>query len=382
MMKLSEFLPYFEKVIIELKSSFEESAKFRLKNYKKWQTLLMEAVNEDDIDIDIENDINELNIPDKMKVKMIEIYKEGSINGNRIIIPVKKVESILPNKPIHELINFYGFGEATSKKFEAAEGCNGDDLLDDWAEYTRDNPDNAIIMLSKLPRPANITTQAWESLSEEKRIEKAHARLIKKLETQTKYLHKLNYHQLVGVKHYFNIMKKIPRTEMMKIEKTLKKALYLMNPQLVLTICGSYRRGRAESGDIDCLITHPDINSHDNSVVLGNIVKGLTICGFLVDHLTENGNTKYMGLCKVNETPRRIDIRIIPKDSYPYATLYFTGSKNNNTDMRIVAKKKGYKLNEYGMESILDHRLVKCKSEEEIYEFLGMKYLTPQERDY
>jgi len=155
-----------------------------------------------------------------------------------------------------------------------------------------------------------------------------------------------------------------------------------MNPKLVLTICGSYRRGRAESGDIDCLITHPDINTHDNSIVLGNIVKGLTTCGFLVDHLTENGNTKYMGLCKVAEIPRRIDIRIIPRDSYPFATLYFTGSKNNNTDMRIVAKKKGYKLNEYGMESILDHTLVKCKSEEEIYEFLGMKYLTPKERDY
>ena len=50
--------------------------------------------------------------------------------------------------------------------------------------------------------------------------------------------------------------------------------------------------------------------------------------------------------------------------------------------MRIVAKKKGYKLNEYGMESILDHSMVKCNTEEEIYEYLGMKYLTPTERDY
>ena len=386
-MNLSKFVPFFQSIVIELTSSSDESNKFRLKNYKKWVKLLEEAIAEEDIEIESADDIDELSIPDKMKIKMHEIFNDGSINGKKVEPTEthhtdKLSHQAISLKPKYKLQDFYGFGETTSRKFQEANGINAEDLLDDWRAYIADSPENEIIMLSKRPRPASFTKQAWELLSEDKQHEKAYMALWKDLEAKSRYLHLLNYHQLIGVKHYFNIMKKIPRSEMMKIEKVLKKALNIMNPELVLTICGSYRRGRAESGDIDCLITHPKITTSDNVVLLGNIVKGLTNCGFLVDHLTENGGTKYMGLCKIAETPRRIDIRIIPWDSYPYAILYFTGSKNNNTDMRIVAKKKGYKLNEYGMESILDHSMVKCNTEEDIYEYLGMKYLTPTERDY
>ena len=44
-----------------------------------------------------------------------------------------------------------------------------------------------------------------------------------------------------------------------------------------------------------------------------------------------------------------IDIRLISKKSYPYALLYFTGSKKTNTFMRNQAIKQGYKLSEYGL---------------------------------
>jgi hypothetical protein len=380
-MKLSEFQPFFASVIDELKASSDDTAAFRLKNYKKWQKLLAEAASEDDIEIESVEDIDGLNIPDKMKIKMQEIFKEGSINGQRLqVAEAPKPEFILPTVK-YDLRNFYGFGDATSKKFED-EGITGDHLIDDWNAYVALDRNNEIIMLSKRPRPAKISKQDWDSLSDEQRHDKAFAALMHDLESRTRYLHKLTYHQLIGVKHYFNIMKKIPRAEMLKIQKVLKHALNLMNPDLILTICGSFRRERPESGDIDCFITHKDIHTNDNAGMLSDIIKGLTNINFLVDHLTENGKTKYMGLCKVADTPRRIDIRIISWDSYPFATLYFTGSKNNNTDMRIIAKKKGYKLNEYGMESILDHSMVKCTSEHEIYEFLGMKYLTPKERDY
>ena len=348
----------------------------------KWHKLLLEASNEDDIEIEKDTDIADLNIPDKMKLKMQEILKEGSINGHRVevVSEVAKPQFELPSVK-YELRDFYGFGDATSKKFED-EGITGDHLIDDWNSFIANSPDNAVLMLSKRARPEKIPKHMWDSFTEEQKHMKSFDALIKELESNTRYLHKLNYHQLIGVKHYFNIMKKIPREEMLKIQKVLKHSLKMMNSGLVLTICGSFRRERAESGDIDCLITHRDINTSDNSKMLGDIVKGLTNVGFLVDHLTENGGTKYMGLCKVAEVPRRIDIRVIPWESYPFAILYFTGSKNNNTNMRIAAKKKGYKLNEYGMESILDHKMVKCSSEQEIYEFLGMKYLTPKERDY
>ena len=57
-----------------------------------------------------------------------------------------------------------------------------------------------------------------------------------------------------------------------------------------------------------------------------------------------------MGLCKFEDNPsRRIDIRLIPLDSYGAALLYFTGSGDFNKNMRTYALKKGYTINEYGI---------------------------------
>jgi len=384
-MKIIEFKPYFATIINDLKSSSDESAKFRLKNYIKWLKLLDEC-DDEEIEINNEDDINELNIPEKMKLKMIEIFKEGCINGKKINVKtvssellVKKGENI-ENMECIDLIDFYGFGPASKKTFEE-EGITGYNLLTEWEEFIIQNPENEILLSSKRNKPEIYTNSIWNSFTEEQKNDKIKGNMMDYIARNTKYLKKLNYHQLVGVKHYHNIMKKIPRDEIVKFEKILGKLLKKMNDGLILTICGSYRRGRKESGDIDCFITHKDIVSKNNQEMLNDIVSVLTKCNILVDHLTEYGGTKYMGMGKIGEIPRRIDIRVIPWEAYAYAILYFTGSKNHNLKMRNQARKLGYKLNEYGMENIMDHKLVKCETEEQIFEVLGMEYMDPTQRD-
>jgi DNA polymerase/3'-5' exonuclease PolX len=44
---------------------------------------------------------------------------------------------------------------------------------------------------------------------------------------------------------------------------------------------------------------------------------------------------------------RRISIRLIPQDEYFLALLYLTGSFEFSKDLRQIAKKKGFMLNEY-----------------------------------
>ena len=68
---------------------------------------------------------------------------------------------------------------------------------------------------------------------------------------------------------------------------------------------------------------------------------------------------------------------------FPYALLYFTGSKELNTSMRQMAKDQGYKLNEYGLYKITSkgEKNTPCKSEAEIFEKLGMKYIEPELRE-
>ena len=100
----------------------------------------------------------------------------------------------------------------------------------------------------------------------------------------------------------------------------------------------------------------------------------------LVDHLTECGDTKYMGICKIKESHfMRIDIRLIPKESYPFALLYFTGSKKTNTIMRNQAIKLGFKLNEYSLNDKYNKPIF-LYSEKAIFEYLNLDYKEPENR--
>ena len=86
-----------------------------------------------------------------------------------------------------------------------------------------------------------------------------------------------------------------------------------------------------------------------------------------------------MGFCKLkNKEVRRIDIRFVPFQSYYSALLYFTGSYQLNQEMRQIAKKLGYKLNEYGLYK--NKKLIKVNSEKDIFDKLKMKYKEPKYR--
>ena len=69
---------------------------------------------------------------------------------------------------------------------------------------------------------------------------------------------------------------------------------------LVATVCGSFRRGAASSGDIDVLIGHPDYSSEEKHKpdFVKRVVKVMEKEGFVTDTLSL-GETKFMvsGVC-------------------------------------------------------------------------------------
>ena len=208
---------------------------------------------------------------------------------------------------------------------------------------------------------------------------------------------KVNKIILLGLKYYGVVQGNIPRKEVADVEKYLIKEAHKIDPNLEIMICGSYRRGKATSGDIDVLVYHPNVKTSKQILnpkkfgldsFLEIFVNELTDEKFLLDNMTDkNYNIKYMGFSKYKNYPiRRIDIRYIPYNSLPTAILYFTGPYELNTVMRTEAKKRGMILNEYGL-YILDgdendaRTPVKITSEADVFEMLGMDYLTPEERE-
>lgn len=204
----------------------------------------------------------------------------------------------------------------------------------------------------------------------------------------------------LGVKYYGKFLGDIPRKEITKISKLIGKVIDKLNKQYnyddtnkyIFEICGSYRREKDTSGDIDVLIskigTNRDESSEDNINHLDLIIKKLKEPiktndnkPLLVDDITDKYyETKYMGFAKYKDNPfRRIDIRYVEHDVFPSALLYFTGSASLNQKMRVIAKKKGYKLSEYGLTQ-KDGTRVPINSEYDVFKVLEIEYLPPRLR--
>ena len=200
----------------------------------------------------------------------------------------------------------------------------------------------------------------------------------------------LNHHQRVGVFYLEDLESRIPRAEITRFSRILFPIIARVDSEIEWEICGSYRRGVEDSGDIDILMTHPDIKTREELKMgpeyLKGIVKSLTDQGILESHLTVDGHSKYMGVGRVPVEGsvegclgRRIDIRFVPFECYASSMLYFTGSARENIRMRNCAISKNYKLSEYGLFDEYEDRIW-TESERDIYHKLGLEYVEPTDR--
>lgn len=233
--------------------------------------------------------------------------------------------------------------------------------------------------------------------------------------------------QRIGIERYYDFLKKIPREETKRHFETVKEALRDLDPDAECICMGSYRRGRQECGDIDIIITKqhspgPDANGaimKELRHLLLQLIVVLFKQGFLKCALAGPDPRDYqndldlMESSYLNSTPqfgfgeglskwygaslledvgiwRRIDFLLVPPDELGAALLYFTGNGLFNRTIRLLAHKKGYRLNQHGLYSNVirvnrrkttSGHLVEGRSERKIFEILGVPYREPSKRD-
>ncbi|OGD31016.1 DNA polymerase III [Candidatus Azambacteria bacterium RIFCSPHIGHO2_01_FULL_44_55] len=133
-----------------------------------------------------------------------------------------------------------------------------------------------------------------------------------------------------------------------------------------IAVAGSARRWQETIGDLDILVTSS---------------KPKTVMEFFVNmpevgHVYSTGPTKTMARLK---NGMDADLRVVPDKGFGAALQYFTGDKRHNITLRVLAEKKGYKLNEYGLWR--GKKLVAGRTEDEIYKMLGMQTPPPEIRN-
>lgn len=138
-----------------------------------------------------------------------------------------------------------------------------------------------------------------------------------------------------------------------------------------LAFAGSIRRMKATIGDIDILAT---AQPKDRDKVLQHFI---SIAG--VKKVLAQGDTKASII--IDTKDRQVDLRLVDDNEWGAALLYFTGSKEHNIQLRMIAKDRGLKINEYGIfEAKTDNKLA-GKTEEEMYEELGLSWIPPELRE-
>ena len=142
----------------------------------------------------------------------------------------------------------------------------------------------------------------------------------------------LNDKQKLGLKYYDDILKRIPRDEIIEYNKKLTKIFNDVSKTHGINtssfeIVGSFRRGAKTSGDIDIIVT----DKNNDKTVFNKFIDILVEKKLLVE-LLSRGDTKSLTIAKLSEKSiaRRVDFMYSPYKEYGFAILYFTGSKMFN----------------------------------------------------
>jgi DNA polymerase (family X) len=161
-------------------------------------------------------------------------------------------------------------------------------------------------------------------------------------------------------------------------EQAEKLASYIQSfgkPIEAVTPAGSLRRGKETVGDLDLLVTM--VPGKPTRASVEAIAEHILVFPGIEQKLAR-GENKVSFLLKDG---LQVDVRILEKEVFGAALLYFTGSKEHNVALRGRANKMGYTLNEYALATLKCERPVARATETEIYEKLGLDYIPPELRE-
>jgi hypothetical protein len=134
-------------------------------------------------------------------------------------------------------------------------------------------------------------------------------------------------------------------------------------------VCGSYRRGREDPGDLDVVV----------------ILKSRVSLPEITELWVAEGKASAVNWVGDKKTQMviegvKVDIRTSTPRALGAALLYFTGPSGYNIGIRSAAKRAGFKLNEYGLFNRETGEYIAGATEEDIYAALGRNYRPPTER--
>jgi DNA polymerase (family 10) len=131
---------------------------------------------------------------------------------------------------------------------------------------------------------------------------------------------------------------------------------------------GSLRRAAESIGDVDVLAA-----AVDSSPLMAALTAMPAAAEVIASGPTKTSIRTAAGL--------QVDLRVVPLDAWGAALQYFTGSQQHNVRIRELAVRMKLKLSEYGLFDVESGELIVSRTEEEVYQRLGLAWIPPVIRE-
>jgi len=140
-----------------------------------------------------------------------------------------------------------------------------------------------------------------------------------------------------------------------------------------LEVGGSLRRWKETIGDVDILVV-----SESPVVIMDAFVASPQVSDIAGKGETKSSVILGSGL--------RVDLRVVEAQHWGAALQYFTGNKEHNVELREIALKQGWSLNEYGLTATGKGQAKEGEEkffaeEADLYQFLGLAWMAPELRE-
>lgn len=135
------------------------------------------------------------------------------------------------------------------------------------------------------------------------------------------------------------------------------------------SVAGSARRMKETSRDIDYITIVNDVERFTDSFTAQPFVKSTVA----------RGEKKLSVIITLDYEEINVDFRFVAPDEYASTLHHFTGSKDHNVKMRQIAKARGEKISEYGVEK--DGSILTFDTEADFYNHFNLNFIPPAMRE-
>jgi DNA polymerase (family 10) len=175
---------------------------------------------------------------------------------------------------------------------------------------------------------------------------------------------------LAAIKEVGSRPDRLPLAFMMPLANEIEASLEKMKHIIRYSRAGSIRRMRETIKDLDFIISsdHPDE------------VKDQLLALPAIKQVIAAGDTK-VSIILNNQYDVSVDFRIVKDEEFTTTLHHFTGSKDHNVRMRQLAKDRGEKISEYGVENSETGTVQTFQSEMEFFAHFNLPFIPPEIRE-